>query len=158
MSNMNFTQDDIESAHDAVQHVFQGFVEKVQERLPTVRAIFGKASNDRFPLYTYVTFEDKQMPDVDPAVAAVDIHIDGDRLAVKTDLIGEESGDVYLKPMTQMIAVGPDQSEWLSEVGNEAQRLADRALPVVERLFGSSPPVMPSQGAGLPEVARKANV
>ena len=144
MSNVNFTQRDIDSAHDAVQRVFQALARKIQERLPSVHAIFGKASNERFPLYSYVSFEDKHMPAVDPVVAAVDLRIDGTKLAVKTDLIGEETGQVYLEPITRTVLFEPNQTEWLASLTQLTQDLADRASPIVQRLFEHATPLKTS--------------
>jgi hypothetical protein len=132
---MNLTQNDLDRADAAVKRVFQGFAQEVQSRLPSVHVIYGKNSNERFPLYSYVTFDDKNMPEVDPLVAAVDLRVDGDRLTIKTDMVGEESGEVYLEPVMQQVAMGLDQSVWLGQVTSAAERLAARALPVVERLF-----------------------
>ena len=132
------TLTDIENLHEAAQAVLVELSRKVKQRAPAVTAILGKASNERFPLFSYVSFEDKKLPHLDPVVVGTDVRLDGDQWVIRTDICGEDTGELYLEPEYYHVPATGGDELLLQAVITQTQHLADRALLEIPRLFAKT--------------------
>ena len=156
MTQHNLTPQDFDRLHEAAQKIFEALAKKARLRFPALEASFGRTVTQKFPLYTYVTFEDKARPEIDPVVVGIDVRVDTGIILLQADIAGEETGKGYFDLPKKELPFGSDQGAALKEVVSAAQQLADNTVPVLLRVFGSPAPVVANQAASLPEVAPKA--
>ena len=156
MTQNHLTPDDFDRMGAAVQKVFEGLSYKVQARFPALNAIFGHTTTEKFPLYSYVTFEDKARPEIDPVVVGVDVRVDTGEIIIQAHIMGEETGAGHYTVPKKELPFASDHSVVLKEVVNPAQQLADNTMLILLRVFGSPTPVLASQATSLPQVSPKA--
>ena len=157
MSQNHLMPSDFDRLHEAVLKCFESLAKKVQSWLPALSTIIGRTSTERLPLYSYITFEDKARPEIDPVVLAVDVRVDTGAILIQAHIVGEETGKGYYAAPKQELPFGTDCHVVLGQVGTAAQNLSDNTIPILRRVFGFvSPAAVPSgPAAGLPDVARK---
>jgi hypothetical protein len=136
MNENDLKPGDFDQMDAAAQKVFEGLAKKVQARIPALNAIFGQAKTERFPLYSYVTFEDKARPEIDPVVVGVDVRVDTGEILIQAHIMGEESGAGHYTAPKKQLPFDSDHSVVLGEVTNAAQQLADNTAAVLDRVFG----------------------
>src|ERR1019366_2763442 len=95
MIQNDLTPSDFDRLHEAAQKVFDGLAKKIQPRFPTLNAIFGHTTTKKFPMYSYVTFEDQARPEIDPVVVGVDGRVDTGEIVIQAHAMGEETGAAY---------------------------------------------------------------
>ncbi len=158
MNQNDLTPDDFGQMNAAAQQVFEGLAKKIQGRFPALNVFFRHSATERFPLYSYLTIEDKARPDIDPAVVGVDVRVDTGKILIQAHIMGEETGKGHYSRPKRELPFASDHALVLQEVVNAAQQLADNTVPVLERVFRRARPVLPIQDATVPEAARKLNV
>jgi hypothetical protein len=141
MSQINLTAEDFDQLHEAVQRIFEASARKIQRRFPGLSASFGRTVTQKFPLYSYVTFEDKARADIDPVVVGIDVRVDAGRFQLIADIAGEETGKVHHELPDREMAFGTDVNAVRTEVVNAARQLCDATAAVLERVFQHTKPL-----------------
>lgn len=135
------TPSDLDRLDEASRIIFEGLAKKIQPRFPALRAILGRTTTEKFPLYSHITFEDKARPEIDPVVVGIDVRVDTGKILIQAHIMGEETGAAHFDVPNQELPFGTDRSVLLSQVVNAAQQLADNTMPVLERVFDCAKPL-----------------
>jgi hypothetical protein len=125
-----------------VQRALERLAARVRRRRTDIRSRPGRTAATAFPLFAYYTFDVPTNPELEPVVVGVLFARAGqDRIAVRGDVSGEESGSVHYE--AEATEVRDEHAAVLTQAYQVASDLAERADAVEKCLprLGSGPPV-----------------
>jgi hypothetical protein len=141
MNQNNLTPCDFDRLHEASQKIFEALARKAQQRYPALKALFGRTTTQKFPMFSHVTFEDKSQPNIDPVVVGIDVRVDMGLILLEAEIVGEETGKVHFELPNQELPFGSDYAVVLDQTTRTVQQLADNATAVLEQVFGYAKPL-----------------
>jgi len=140
---MELTSADWDHIHEKVQEVFAEMARRVGERWPTISSRGGRTSTQRFPLFSYRTFQTTAQAEADAVVVGLDFQPQEQCVSIRGDISGEETGHVFFDQACEA-EVEPDRESVLREGLAIARRLAGQLDKIHEAL------ACPSQAPGEP--------
>ena len=156
MSDHTYSEEEWQSLHEEIQQRFRTLAVEIKSVSPRALIEYGKSGTKLFPLFSHMSFNETQAGDNDIIVGMSIIRVDG-QWRIDADISEEEVGTIYLELPNAQFSVSCFD-ELCERVLSATDDLITRGKPLLLRLFGSPPPVMPSSAVGMPGVARKANV
>ena len=155
MSAQIFSEREWQALHEEVQKRFHLLVDEMQAAAPYIQPKYGMTVTKRFPLFSHVSFPLQSAGATSDIIVGVDIGPEDAQWRIDADICEETEGTVYFELPRTPFSVS-SFAELYERVLATTDELVARGKPVLLRLFGSPPPVVPSQCAGVPEVARKS--
>ena len=86
---------------------------------PAISSRGGRTSTQRFPLFSYRTFQTAAEPEADAVVVGVDFQEQEQGISIRGDISGEESGRVFFEEACEA-EVGPDRDSFSRARGSPA--------------------------------------
>ena len=118
------TSADWDLIHEKIQEVLAEMGRRVAERWPTISSQGGRTSTQRFPLFSYRTFQGAAEGEADAVVVGLDIQPQEQVVSIRGDISGEETGRIFFDEACE------------AEVEPERDAVLRAALAVARRLAG----------------------
>src|SRR5436305_396528 len=81
--------------HEAVQQFLAQMARQVSEEGSAISSRGGRTSTQRFPLFSYRTFQTAAEPEADAVLVGVDFQAQEQGVSIRGDISGEETGHVF---------------------------------------------------------------
>jgi hypothetical protein len=125
---------------ETVQGLLDRLAHAVAAQRPDIHSQPGRASARGFPLFTYRTFDVAADHAIDPVVVGVVIEpaATGERLLLRADICGEESGRIFYALNDREVALAAEPV--LTAAQELASQLSEQAEIVMAALAQPGPP------------------
>jgi hypothetical protein len=154
MNENRFTAADWEQLHEEIQKRLRGLADEVCAMASWVKPRFSKTVTEVIPLFSYVSFRRPEVGEGEYIIVGADVIPQNGQWRIDADIADEEGGTIYFELPNAPFSVS-SFAELRAHVLATTDELIARGKPVLLRLFGTPAPVVASQAASLPEVARK---